>query len=342
MGGPLGAIVELMAELVPAAVRASLVADPAAQIPLRFRPARTYALAELPAGHDECSCDGYYETDVLPGVPLLLYRDDASPRRVRFTLLHELGHHLVRHVAPDLLDLLDEAAGRHGSPGALEERACHLFAGRLLVPDGMLADEVGAGPPTPDHVAALYRRSGASWEATAVRVAGAMRGAGAVVLVREAGRIAFAASSPTLGSWWPRRSTTAPAGPLARALTRPATAAYDAFRAGLPHEQLLWCDVRLSYAGLAVAVMADRPSDGRLNVLPEPDAEWGTLYCERCGELREGEWCSDCRSARCEHCEACGCYRRPTERRCEGPCGLLQGPGAYRPGSDVCRDCLGE
>jgi hypothetical protein len=290
---------------------------------------------------DTCSCDGHYDDQIVPGVPHLLYRNDRAPRRARFTLLHELGHLVIRHVEPALLDLVDEAAGRRGDPELLEERVCHAFAGRLLVPDTELDVVIGDGPPTPQHVIELYTRRRASWEAAAIRYAERLRGPAAVLIVRTPGLVGFCASSPGLTSWWPRGSALDPSGPLMHATDRPARAVPDTFRHDLAGAMKLWCDIRQPWPGLGVAVMGDRPSDGQLNFLPIADDEWGRLYCLRCGELREGDWCFECRGARCNECEACGCYRRAPERICEGECGLLKGLGAFAAGSEICRDCVG-
>lgn len=334
-------LVEWMLDAVAGADLPGVVADPAAGIPTVFPPARVVALAPgADLGSDACSCDGHYDDQIVPGVPHLLYSNDRAPRRARFTLLHELGHLVIRHLEPALLDLIDEAAGRHGDPELLEERVCHAFAGRLLLPDAELDEVIGDGPPRPDHVIELYMRRRASWEAAAIRFAERLRGPAAVVIVRSPGVVGFSASSPGLTSWWPRDSSFDPLGPLMRATDRPARSQPDTFRYDLPGATKLWCDVRQAWPGLGVALMADRPSNRQLNILPPADDEWGRLYCLRCGELREGEWCFDCRGARCDECGACGCYRRAPERLCE-ECGLLKGLGTFDAGWDVCRDCVG-
>lgn len=334
------ALVDWMLELVDGPDLPGVVADPEAAIPRVFPPARVIALGPgSDLGSDGCSCDGHYDDQIMPGVPHLLYSNDRAPRRARFTLLHELGHLAIRYLEPALLDLIDETAGPRGDPEAIEERACHAFAGRLLVPDAQLDEVMGDGSPSPDHVIELYMRGRASWEAAAIRYAERLRGSAGVVIVRNIGVVGFSASSPGLTSWWPRGSAFDPNGPLIHAIDRPARSQPDTFRYGLPGAMKLWCDVRQAWPGLGVGVMADRPGDRRLNVLPTVDEEWGRLYCLRCGELREGEWCFDCREARCAECGACGCFRRPPERLCE-QCGLLKGLGTFDHEAEVCRDCV--
>jgi len=341
VSGPIDDLVDLMLELVPSGARQTLVDDPAQEVPRWYPPARTQVLAlGDPLGVDRCSCDGTYDTDLLPGVPILIFGNDKSPRRARFTLLHELGHHLIRGVEPSLLDLIDDVAGDHGSPEALEERVCHAFAGRLLVSDEALTSVIGAGQVGPDTVVDLWERCGASWEATAIRAAQTMTGHGAVVIIRQRGVISFSASSPGLVSWWSRASPVKPGGPLETALEHPARDRAETFRYGLPGAEALWCESRVHHPGFAIAVLHDRPFHTKLNILDPEDREWDGGDCERCGGARVGDWCYECKSIRCVDCGVCGCWRRPPERLCEGPCGLILGQGAFDSGEDVCRDCL--
>lgn len=334
-------IVELMLEVVPADLLAGLSADPAVLIPRRFPPAQVLPVAGgTPLRSDACSCDGYYEDLLVPGVPHLLYVEAHTPRRSRFTILHEFGHFVIRHLEPDLLDVLDEEAGQRGNVGHLEERACHAFAGRVLISDAELAGIMVESPVGPQHVIDLYNRYGASWEAAAVRLAGAMRGPGAVVVVRRPGHVGFSASTPSLAHWWPRQSPLDPGGPLSRATSRACRSQPDTFRYGMAGAITLWCSVRQPWSGLGIAVLSDRPPDGKLNLLPRAEDDWARLYCLRCGELREGEWCFECRGATCNECGACGCYRPAPQRLCEGPCALMKGLGTFDSGSDVCSDCL--
>jgi hypothetical protein len=329
-----------MLELVPRSLRPGNE-NLASQIEEAFPPVRT---KPLPLGHlfnyDICSCDGYYETTFVPGTPWILYRDDVSAGRVCFTLLHELGHHLVQSVEPALLDDIDQLAGPDGDPLEVEELLCNEFAGRVLIPKQLVADLVDGALPVPRHLELLHERSGASWEAAAVRLAQQIPGYGAVLLLREQGCVAFAAPSPTLRSSWPRGSPVAPNGPLARALRIAATAGQDVYRWNLPGARQLWCDTRPTMRGLGVALLADRPSNRALNVIEEVEPAWKReSYCRQCNELRSEGWCDECRGPRCPTCGACGCRKPLDERRCPG-CGLMKSVTVFADGSNLCRDCL--
>jgi len=174
------------------------------------------SLKPLPPGSPftsaACQCDGYYEPTLTPGRPWIFYRDDVPAERVRFTLLHELAHHLICELDPDLYDQIDKVAGASGDPAEVEERVCQRFAATLLLSDKLLDHVIGDAHPTAAHVQALRRLSPASWQAVAVRVAQRLPAPGAVVLVRSPGRVAFVATSPELPGLWPANSRVAPAG----------------------------------------------------------------------------------------------------------------------------------
>jgi DnaB-like helicase C terminal domain/IrrE N-terminal-like domain len=252
-------IVERMLSLLPMHPE-QLIWAPARAIRWHFP---TVSLKTLPAASpfasQRCECDGYYEPNLTPGRPWILYRDDVAAGRVRFTMLHELGHHLIWDVDPQLLDLIDRIAGDQSDPIEVEERICHRFASTLLVSDKLLDHVLGDAEPDVSTVQALRQLSPASWQAVAVRVAQRMRAPGAVILLRSPGRVAFAATSPTLHAYWPAGSRVAPGGPLAHAFHRAHHNAPDIFAWEQTGQQHLWCSVRPVHQRLAVAVLSARP-----------------------------------------------------------------------------------
>lgn len=340
MASTVEGVVRAMCALVPNGLEATSQ-DLAIAIEEAFPPVRAMS---LPLGalfnYELCSCDGYYETSLDPGVPWIVYRDDVSESRIRFTLFHELGHHLAQYVEPTLLDDIDRLAGPSGDPIQIEERICNEFAGHMLIPDELVAEVLAGEAPPPRHLVALHERSAASWEAAAVRLAQHIRGQGAVVLVREPKRLAFAAPSPGLRSSWTRGSPIRPDGPLARILQTRATARQEVYRWDMPGAVRLWCDTQPVHDGLGIPVLADRPSDGSLNIIEPLEPDWKRdAYCRRCNELRTEGWCDVCRGRLCPTCGACGCWKPVAENRCPG-CGLVKSVTAFDQGSGLCRDCL--
>mgnify|MGYP000844860833 FL=1 len=313
--------------------------DPAAAVELYFEPVRVRSLPAADLAGGECSIDGFYETNVDPTRPWILYADDVNPARARFTILHELGHHLLMTAAADLLDSIDQIGGSTVAASRVEESVCHGFAGRVLIPQHMVDSTVDPAALRAEQVIALKEASHASWEAAAIRAVDAAATKAAVVLVREPGVVAFAAtSSRMVGRGWTRGSAVQRDGALARALISESQRAIkDVFRWDLPFAEQLYCDTVRIHEHLALAVLTERPSDGRFDILEEVEPAWRDReeFCSRCGEERNDGWCELCRGRRCWSCGSCGCDR-PLEHPLCPSCFLRN---AFNAGSSVCRDC---
>jgi Zn-dependent peptidase ImmA (M78 family)/DNA-binding XRE family transcriptional regulator len=72
----------------------------------------------------------------------ILVNTTQAPTRQRFTLAHELGHHLLRHAGEFHVDLGGElspnATGEHPGYSWRAERAANEFAANLLMPSSMV------------------------------------------------------------------------------------------------------------------------------------------------------------------------------------------------------------
>lgn len=85
--------------------------------------------------------------------PVILYSEVCSPERIRFTIAHELGHIVLRHVTPGSVT----TKNREPSPGdSQQETAANQFAARLLAPACVLW---GLDLHTADEIAAACRIS---------------------------------------------------------------------------------------------------------------------------------------------------------------------------------------
>ena len=105
---------------------------------------------------DGCSVAGGYTYATTP--PTLTVAQSASRRRQQFTVLHELGHHLQKN-DPDL------AAGVRAQPADIadfEDAACDAFAGRILIPDTVLAALPAGRSPTAADVVRIFDMTQAS------------------------------------------------------------------------------------------------------------------------------------------------------------------------------------
>jgi Zn-dependent peptidase ImmA (M78 family)/transcriptional regulator with XRE-family HTH domain len=84
----------------------------------------------------------------LPDGPAIgLDTNQANEQRRRFTLAHELGHHLLRHSSSFHVDFFDAGGSAGDSPGYnwQHERAANEFAANLLMPAELVRREA-------DHV----------------------------------------------------------------------------------------------------------------------------------------------------------------------------------------------
>lgn len=368
VGSPLPTVERVAKELLTLAGHDAVAdlanEDPITAAEVHFSPLRVRSLpATASAFTDECSTDGFYEATIDPDHPWILYNSEVSERRVRFTIAHEIGHHLLATVAAHLIDPIDRIGHRTAGGGAqqTEERVCHAFAGRVIISDQILEEALAsASQLLPAHVELVHERTNASWEATAVRLAGAAPQPCAVVLMREPGIVWFCAASAGLeGPWWPRGSVLAHGSPLASAFDRDRTSVRDTYRAGLSYAEQLFVDIRAVQPGrLTVAVMSRRRSDGRFDILGPVDPIWKEreLFCEWCNEERaptdrgddrerrhgddrnklDNEWCDRCRGPRCRSCGRCGCERPLPTPLCPG-CGMPEPPN---PGHRFCRSCV--
>jgi hypothetical protein len=322
-------------------IRADLCGeDPAVAVELYFGPIGFQALPSARLARGPCNTDGSYDSGIDPKQPWIIYADDVHETRIRFTILHELGHHLLVTIAAELLGDIDVVGGAtHGGAIKTEEAVCHRFAGHLLVPDELLTDTIGNNRVKPEHVVAIHEHGGASWEAVAVRVAEVMPAAGAVVVLRDSETLAFCAASSRLGTnWWPRDSRLDPTGPLARGLNLHQTAQPEQYRFGLGYPRAMFCDTLPVNAGLAIGVLSDKPSDGSLSIIEQPDPAWKERveFCEwHPGVERDVGWCDRCKGRKCPECWRCGCDHPVNNPLCS-KCGLLK---PTRAGASMCLDC---
>ena len=333
-------VVERMIALVPDdALHDLQYEDPASAVAMYYEPVRVHRLPWASVIEGDCSVDGYYESFIDPASPRILYADNVVAERARFTIIHELGHHIFNTVGAELLDDLDRIGGSPSEAQRAEESACHQFAGQVLVPTKLLDDIIASDPLTPRHIERLRGATNASWEALAVRAAGYTDTRTAVVLVRSPGEVAFVAAHGLVS--WPRGSSVRPGGPLDWALRfNSARARREVYRYGLGGAEELFCDTLRIDAGLAVAVMSSRRSDGGLSILEPVEPSWKEReeFCAWCKTERDVEWCHECSGRKCRGCERCGCdvpIDNPVCPRC-----FLAGP--IRSESDVCVDCEAE
>ena len=99
------------------------------------------------------------------GKPVILYNQDRSPMRIRFTIAHELGHLVLGHVAPGQRTTINREPSPADDP---IETAANKFAARLLAPACVLW---GLDVHTPEEISELCHISQQAAEFRAERMA---------------------------------------------------------------------------------------------------------------------------------------------------------------------------
>lgn len=290
-------------------------------------------------GSSSCSVEGiYFETDRRIRVMRAM-----SPRRTKFTALHELGHDLARQTdatASAIFDLPTKA-GRN-----LEERIGDAFAAELLVPTADVEDLLEGRQPTATDVADLFELVEGSREACCVRMAQYLEEEGYVVLA-EGSVIRFCAVAG--GAFRVRRGTDQGQDHLLAAASRSGVAVADQVR--LRH----WSGYQTpEYGGQAV----ERGGYVYAVLTASTKLPWGgwripgdqrpgpvEYHCRGCDEDVES-WtrCETCESMICPHedCGWCPCQGPGravvAERRCS-VCQLLKRVDLFSGDGDTCRDC---
>lgn len=145
--------VDALVATLPSAALVDLAAHPARAISDHFGLRVQRARHVRPRGAGGL-CDGVSFT----GDGLVLYVPGPG-RRSNFTLVHELGHHVI-DTAPDP-DLFDWIQDQQNPQRALEQ-ACDVFAAAILLSRDLVDGVVDVGPARARHVADLYENSGAS------------------------------------------------------------------------------------------------------------------------------------------------------------------------------------
>ncbi len=75
----------------------------------------------------------------LLGKKYIFYDDNvASKGRIRFTIAHEIGHHVMRHINTGFAFIPRCVERRKGFTGSVIEREANVFASRLLAPSVVL------------------------------------------------------------------------------------------------------------------------------------------------------------------------------------------------------------
>lgn len=276
---------------------------------LRVQPAETFG-----ERGDGGWCDGV--SIMESGV--ILYRPTAS-RRENFTLMHELGHHIIDNNVKCLSWIADQP-----DPNRVLEQVCDQIAAHLLITTADLDTALAGGPPDASAVLGLFAGTEASRSACAIAVARKLPCDGFVVLVEEGTAEVFFASRARDTRPYAWRGDKIPAGhPLCQELPPARTLAWWQNPTGV--ERRPYYMSTATDSGWTVAVFAENDLFGVTDLhLPQQVGEDrgydGQVTCP-CGFSGPSRWwpCKECGQSQCPKCGNCACARRARQRvACEG------------------------
>ncbi len=329
---------ERLEKTLPDNTREELARDPVAAIE---RLGIRVVTLSTPFPSDECGCDGVYFPEPRPTIA---YTPTQRSRRENFTLLHELGHHLIRRdddVNSDLADL-DEEDGADA-----EEKLCDAFAGRTLVPDRVVAEILMGRSPEASDLDRLFENSIGSREACAIRLAERMPCFGYVAILDPAQhKVRFASASPHCGYRW-RRGSDLPSGhPVWNAVNSVKGFRGEGEVVWERHRKNIWLDAVASGPVVIAIFSEDRywKADG-LNLLSGTSAAPARSIsmsgtCKHCGADTWGNRaCNICGDVKCRSCGRCGCGARERLTLVCSRCRLTKASTQFPAGSTTCRDC---
>lgn len=294
------------------------------------------ALVAVPAGSGTCAIDGAYR----PGPPPTIeYAMDTSAERRHFTLLHELGHHLIE-LDPVLADFDGQDTDRR------DEDICNRIAARLLIPTDIV-DDVIDGYPTAQAVIELRRRTRASRAACCVAAAERLRHPGCVMYGWSDGIAQFVGHHPST-PWRVARSADQGDDSVLAEPRRQPGRSHVRFAGGNPSGEL-WVDCSVDDDGRVFAVFVEDTVSpwapaGALHLPEVSGPAYEEVECSHCDNAFRayGAPCPRCGDHLCPDpdCGRCSCpLGGGEERRCI-ECMQKRPVERFPDGGNICDDHL--
>ncbi|UWD79256.1 ImmA/IrrE family metallo-endopeptidase [Curtobacterium flaccumfaciens] len=276
--------------------------------------------------------------DAEPTVPRIIVAAHQSRPRQQFTVLHEYGHHLLRTTPA----FADELVTRDDFGTALEERACDVFAARVLIPEGKVADVLGTGVPTAAAVVAAWANLPAvSMHAVMIRAIANFTAEGYVLFLDENGAVlsCVVRDAPPVAVGSDQSATT-----IWKSLHNRDTATSSDVRflfQGVPYGDNFYAQAKRLLGGAVLVVAARERVPWQLSVRRQEyhvDRRWWT--CERCSHEFEVEQppCRTCNTPVCPSCSHCACGATLAEFTCT-ECFIRRPPSQRSETADVCKEC---
>ncbi len=285
-------------------VRADLADSLATAIELHF------GLSVTPAeSFGERGAGGWCDGVSIIESGVILFRPTRS-RRENFTLMHELGHHLLENNIDCLAWIADQS-----DPPKVLEQLCDQIAADLLITSALVDQLIGQRNPDATALLDLYDRTEASRSACAIAIARRLPCDGFVLLVEDgADSVFFAARArDTRPYGW--RNDPLPAGhPLGQSSPPARALAWWPYPTGGERREYFMSTA--TSGGWTVAVFAE---NNLFDVpgfhIPQPVEDdrgyEGEVTCP-CGYTGRTRWwpCKSCGKPECPKCGECDCTRR--------------------------------
>ncbi|GAB3854615.1 hypothetical protein GCM10028801_09030 [Nocardioides maradonensis] len=319
---------------LPADQRANIALDPIAGIK-----DLDYEVVAEPALTSQRGAGGWCDGMSFADQNTVMYAPTPESKKENFTLLHEVAHILVENDDEALIWLAD-----CDNYEVELERLCEQIAAALVVPEALIDEVVGTGPPTGENLKTLVTRSAASGPACAIALSSRLSSGAVVLIDRVAGTVIQSALRGEDLKVYPWNGTHVPDGhPLLK--LEPGS--------GKTSRQY-WVDTwgrRQEYYVNAVATekriyaifsVTDLWNVDRFHGGQEPpeksNAPRLTIRCA-CGYFGKafGWPCDTCKRQYCPRCGDCDCARRASAQQpcsncfCNAPTGDLE--------DGVCSNC---
>ena len=262
---------------------------------------------------DERGAGGWCDGVSIIESKLILYRSTAS-RREHFTVMHELGHHLVDNDIDCLSWIADQP-----NPERVLEQLCDHIAADLLIPLETIDQTLQGNPPDANTVFSLFAATSASRSACVVAIARRLPCDGFVALIEQDSDLVFFASRSRDTRPYAWRGDPVPEGhPLRRAVPPERTRTWWPYSGGSERRQLFMSTATQS--GWTVAVLTennlfDVPGFHFSQPIEDDRGYNGYIVCP-CGYSGKTRWwpCKICGVSQCPQCGECECARRNRKR----------------------------
>jgi len=319
---------------LPADQRANIALDP-----IGGMEDLDYEVVAEPALTSQRGAGGWCDGMSFADQNTVIYAPTPGSKKENFTLLHEVAHILVENDDEALIWLAD-----CDNYEVELERLCEQIAAALVVPEDLIDEVVGTGPPTGEDLKTLVTRSAASGPACTIALSSRLSSGAVVLIDRIAGTVIHSALRGEDLKVYPWKGTQVPDGhPLLNLEPGSGTTSRQYWVDTWGRRQEYYVNAVATEKRIyAIFSVTDLWNVDRFHGGQEPpeksDAPRLTIRCA-CGYFGKsfGWPCDTCKRQYCPKCGECDCARRASAQQpcsncfCNAPAGDLE--------DGVCSNC---